>query len=290
VWLKSRANATYNYLFDAVRGVNTFLFSNTTTTDTTTTSLTSFNSNGFTLGADPAPDTSTGFNASGSTQIAWAWDEATIAGLDIVSFTAQTSGTLSVSHILGVAPKMIITKSRTITTDWYVYHASLGASAWTLLNSTTAATTSNNAAWGGVSPTSSAFTYGSGLINTGNIIAYCFAEVDGFSKIGSYVGNASTDGPFIYCGFRPKFIMLKRTDSVEPWIIKDTSRSTYNGLDYELYPNYSNAEGGPYSPPIMDYLSNGFKLRSVATASNGSGGTFIFIAFAESPFKYARAR
>jgi len=291
VWLKSRTNATYNYLFDTVRGINTFLFSNTSTTDTTTTSLISFNSNGFSLGADPAPDTSTGFNASGSNQIAWGWSRSIIAGLDIVNFTAQTSGNLSVSHMLGVAPKMIITKSRTTSTSWHIYHASLGASAWVLLDSTAAATTSNNAAWGGISPTSSEFTYGSGLINTGNIVAYCFSEIEGYSKFGSYTGNASTDGPFVWCGFRPKFVMVKRTDAVASWVISDSQRNSYNGLSYELYANSSNAEGGPFSPPVLDYVSNGFKLRSSsASDSNANAGNFIFAAFAEAPFKYARAR
>jgi hypothetical protein len=144
--------------------------------------------------------------------------------------------------------------------------------------------------WGASLPTPSVFgVTGGGLsVASVNMIAYCFAEIDGYSKFGSYAGNASTDGPFVYCGFRPRFLMIKRTDSAEPWIIKDTARSIYNGYDVEIYPNYSNTEGGPYSPPIMDYVSNGFKLRSNTSGSNG--GTIIFAAFAESPFKYARAR
>lgn len=283
VWIKNRANWAGNRhtLYDTTRGAQLRLDSSTTEAEAADNDLTSFNSNGFSG------------NLSGTTYVAWAWDEAPIAGMDIVSYTG-TGAIRTVSHNLGVAPKMIIAKlTNSAGFQWPVYHSSLtSASSYIWLNSTNAQAT--DAAYWGTAPTSSVFSVGTNANvnnNTSPYIAYCFAEVEGFSKFGSYTGNASTEGPFVYCGFRPKFIIVKRTDTAgEPWIIKDTSRSSYNGNDVELYANTSAAEGGPYSPPIMDYVSNGFKLRSTATGSNASGATYIFMAFAESPFKYARAR
>jgi hypothetical protein len=196
---------------------------------------------------------------------------------------------MTINHSLGVAPKMFINKLRSGVGGWPVYHSSLGNTGAVQLESTGAFNVTS-AYWNNTSPTSSNFTVASGLaVNGATYINYLFAEVEGFSKIGSYAGNGLVEGPFIYCGFKPRFIMIKRTDSVEPWIIKDTTRSIYNGYDVEIYPNYPNIQGGPYSPPIMDYLSNGFKLRSNPSASNGSGN-YIFVAFAESPFKYSMAR
>jgi hypothetical protein len=186
---------------------------------------------------------------------------------------------------------MIIAKSRNTAVNWTVYHASVTSKdQYLLLNGTNALTTLTDI-WGTSAPTSSVF--GFNVNNQGasaNVIAYLFAEIEGYSRLGSYTGNGSSDGPFVYCGFRPKVIIQKRVDAVETWIIKDTSRSVYNGYDVELYPSSSGAEGVPYTPPIMDYLSNGFKLRSNPTGSNANGGTYIFAAFAESPFKYSRAR
>ena len=122
-------------------------------------------------------------------------------------------------------------------------------------------------------------------------MAYCFAPVDGYSSFGSYTGNGSTDGPFVFTGFRPSFVMIKQSTGATTWTIRDSTRDFYNGYSVELYPNNSNAEGGPYTPNVIDYLSNGFKIRSAtASATNTNGGTFIYAAFAENPFKYSRAR
>ena len=293
VWIKSRSASTWNFLFDAVRGATKWLASNQTGAEATnTTSLTSFDSSGFSLSTDPAPDTSTGWNANTATYVAWAWDKSPIAGMDIVSYSG-TGVAKTVPHNLGVPPKMIIAKlTNSAGFQWPVYHSSLAsASNYLWLNDGTFGSRVDAAFWG-TAPTSSLFSVGTNANvnnNTSPYIAYCFAEVEGFSKFGSYTGNNAVDGPFVYCGFRPRFIMVRRTDSGDAWIIKDTARSVYNGYDVELYPFSAVLEGGPYSPPIMDYLSNGFKLRSNTSASNGSG-TYIFAAFAESPFKYARAR
>jgi hypothetical protein len=305
VWIKSRGAATNHRLYDTTRGTN-YLVSNSTAAEVGSGTF-AFSGNGFIVSTD------SDINSSGTQYVSWAWDagsssvtntsgsiSSTVranpqAGVSVVSFV-NASGTnqSTVGHGLGSSPKMIIAKNRdTGANNWAVFHSSVcdTTSKFLQLNTTSALATFATV-WGASLPSSSVFGVTGGGIAAAsvNMIAYCFAEVEGFSKIGSYVGNGSTDGPFVYCGFRPRFIMVKRIDSAEPWIIKDTARSIYNGYDVEIYPNLSNAEGGPYSPPIMDYLSNGFKLRSVATASNGSGGTFIFIAFAESPFKYARAR
>jgi hypothetical protein len=238
---------------------------------------------------------SNGFNyAIGNTNrwISWSWDESPISGMDIVSYSG-TGVARTVPHNLGVPPKMIIAKlTNSPGFQWPVYHSSLAsASNYLWLNDATFGSRVDATFWG-TAPTSSVFSVGTNANvnnNTSPYIAYCFAEVDGFSKFGSYAGNSAVDGPFVYCGFRPRFIMIRRTDSGDAWIIKDTARSVYNGFDVEIYPASSAVEGGPYSPPIMDYLSNGFKLRSNTSASNGSG-TYIFAAFAESPFKYSRAR
>jgi len=305
IWVKSRSQNISHVLSDTVRGTGEVLCSNNTRAGSPDSFLTNFNQDGFTL------NTSITANNSGSTYVAWAWQASSTsstntngsitstvranpqAGFSIVSFV-NASGTNqeTVGHGLGVVPKMIIAKNRdTNVNNWGVYHSSVcdTTSKFLRLNTTDAVVTFSTV-WGASLPTPSVFgVTGGGLsVASVNMIAYCFAEIDGYSKFGSYAGNASTDGPFVYCGFRPRFLMIKRTDSAEPWIIKDTARSIYNGYDVEIYPNYSNTEGGPYSPPIMDYVSNGFKLRSNTTASNG--GTIIFAAFAESPFKYARAK
>ena len=286
VWIKNRGTTTSHALYDTTRGTGAQLSSNLTDAEvTSSTGLTAFGSNGFTIG------TSTLVNTSGTQYVAWAWDEAPIAGMDIVSYTG-TGAIRTVAHNLGVAPKMIIAKlTNSAGFQWPVYHSSLtSASSYIWLNSTNAQAT--DAAYWGTAPTSSVFSVGTNANvnnNTSPYIAYLFAEVEGFSKIGSYVGNGSADGPFIYCGFRPKLIIGKRTDAVENWIIYDTSRDSFNVASAQLQPNTSIAETTANS--LIDFNSNGFKFRSTNSFNgNSSGGTHIFAAFAESPFKYARAR
>jgi hypothetical protein len=303
VWLKSRSNAYYNHLIDTVRGSNKVIWSNLTDAETTSgTEITSFNSDGFTLGSG------TGVNGSGSTYVGWAWDAGTstvsntqgsissqvranaTAGFSVVTYTGLGAGNYTVGHGLGVAPSLIICKTRALSTQWVVYHARLGANAFLGLN-TTNASISSTGYWGsGV--TSTVFglqTDYAGGNNNGSIVAYCFSPVVGYSSFGSYTGNGSTDGPFVYTGFRPRWIMVKRTDAAIQWTILDTARSPKNVADERLFPNLSQAET-TNGDGNNDLLSNGFKPRITDSAFNASGGTYIYAAFAEAPFNYARAR
>jgi hypothetical protein len=205
-----------------------------------------------------------------------------------VTYTG-TGANATVAHGLGVAPSLIIAKSRSVADNWLIYHASLGNTQY--VDFTTAAAGTSITAWNNTSPTSSVFSIGTApRINTASStnVAYCFAPVSGYSAFGSYTGNGSTDGPFIYMGFRPRFILVKRTDTTGIWFIYDTTRNTYNTMDLYLQPQSSAAEvsyGNAY-----DFLSNGVKIRNTSADYNASGGTYIYAAFAENPFKYSRAR
>jgi hypothetical protein len=163
----------------------------------------------------------------------------------------------------------------------------LGNNAYIVLNTTAAQVTSATTLWNSTSPTSSVFTQGSAFAGLGTMIAYCWVAVPGYSAFGSYTGNGSTDGPFVYTGFRPRFLLIKRTDVTDDWVIHDTSRATYNVSTAVLNPNTSGAEG---TGSGIDFNSNGFKLRGTGTGTNASSGTYIYVAFAENPFNYANAR
>jgi hypothetical protein len=209
----------------------------------------------------------------------------------VVTYTG-TGANATVGHGLGVAPKMIIVKGRSIAESWRVGHNSVnnGSSPWNYymaLNLTNAAAAASTV-WNNTAPTSSVFSIGTDSAmnsNTNTYVAYCWAAIAGYSAFGSYTGNGSTDGPFNYVGFRPKFIMLKRTDTTGNWTMYDATRNTYNAGSYPLYPNLSNAEDA--SLDHFDWLSNGFKMKS--TNQNASGGTFIYACFASNPFKNSNA-
>ena len=308
VWVKSRSGANSHGLFDTVRGVQKGLFSNLTNAEiSSSTYLTSFDSNGFSHGG-------AGLIANGNL-VSWNWKAggtgitntsgsitSTVSagatqGFSVVTFTGNyngSTGTGTVGHGLGVAPKMIIIKNRSQAFDWGVGHASIGWTQAGNLNLTNAF--GSSAYFNNTAPTSSVFSVGLSNISNQNgssIVAYCFAEVAGYSKFGSYTGNGnSSDGPFVFCGFRPRFIMIKRTDSAgNNWVILDTSRDTYNAAGLYLYPNLSAAEDDyRASTGPVDILSNGFKQRSTLTNVNASGGTYIFMAVAENPFKLSLAR
>lgn len=304
VWIKSRSAATDHKLTDAVRGVTKALVSNSTAAETTdTTGITAFTSTGFTLGANST------YNNSGATYVAWCWKagnttssntNGTItstvsvnasAGFSVVTYTG-TGVAATVGHGLGVAPQFIIVKIRNTVAEWYVKPVVIsGASNNTLkLNSTDAATTANNY-WNSTAPTSSVFSLGAdgGVNSSGNtFVAYCWAPIAGYSAFGSYTGNGSDNGPFVHLGLKPKWVLIKRTDSVDNWILHDTGRNTYNTMTSDLYPNLANAEDQSW---YVDSLSNGFKVRSGgSTAMNTNGGTYVYACFAENPFKNALAR
>jgi hypothetical protein len=304
VWYKCRSFAYNHGLFDSVRGATAFLKSNSTDAETTLSGVTSFNSNGFTVGSDA------GGNSNGNTFVAWQWKAGgtavsntsgsitssvsanTTAGFSVVTYTG-TGANATVGHGLGVAPNMIIIKNRTTAgTDWNVYHSSLGNTNVIYLDLTNASASSSTN-WNNTSPTSSVFTVGTvgGANGSGaNLVAYCFAQVAGFSAFGSYTGNKSTTGPFVYLGFRPKFIMFKNSSSVGgDWSILDTSRSPYNVMNSALQPNGSYAEASN-SNYTMNYYSNGFQIGTINDELNSSGGTIVYMAFAENPMKYANAR
>jgi hypothetical protein len=203
--------------------------------------------------------------------------------VSIVTFTPPSSGTCTVGHGLGVAPKMIITKKRNGADNWPVYHASIGAGKIVELNLTSAQST--NSIIGTSAPTSTIFNFaGVG----GDWVAYCFSEIAGFSKFGSYTGNGSADGPMIFTGFSPKYWLVKRTDGADDWFVFDSSREPFNTIDLRLSPNASYAEASTTTG--FDFLANGVKVRSSSAAFNASGGTYIYMAFAENPFNYSNAR
>jgi hypothetical protein len=297
VWMKERSSTSSHQLFDVVRGATKNLESNTTSAEGTfAQTLTSFNANGFSLGTDSA------VNENTQTYVGWQWQAGqgssssntsgsitstvsvnATAGFSVVTYTGNATNNATIGHGLGVAPKMVITKNRaTAGTYWYVYHSSLTATYNLYLNTTDAQQPDN------VIRSTSATTFtvsSSSAANGTSMVAYCWAEIAGFSKFGSYTGNASTDGPFIYLGFRPKFIMVKSSSAVGNWFVIDSMRDSSNVATRRLFPNLSNAED---TSALVDFTANGFKLR-MSSALNDSAD-YIYMAFAENPFKNALAR
>jgi hypothetical protein len=318
VWVKSRSAAYSNWLNDSVRGAGTSLSSNLTDADTNYTAyFTSFATSGFNLAGG-----SNAFNASATTYVAWQWKAGTTSssntngsitstvsvgatqGFSVATYTGNGTAGATFGHGLGVTPAMIIIKARTSTSaeNWFVYHQNLTAVTYYLrLNSTNAQTDggSSGATSRVTAISSSVITLGPNTeVNesTKTYVAYCFSAVKGYSAFGSYTGNGSTDGPFVYTGFRPRFILTKDSSAVGNWFIQDTSRGTYNAVgnsgspDSPLAPNTSGSETDWNGTFSMDILSNGFKLRNTAASMNTSGDTYIYAAFAENPFKNALAR
>ena len=297
VWLKCRSNAFYHGLYDAVRGANRVLFPNDTLAEINPPAngyVSAFNSNGFTLTAGSGSSDDT--NKLNATYVAWCWDESATPGFDIVTYTGNATNR-TIAHSLGVAPSMMILKNRSSAGNgWPVYHQSANASPATgglRLNLTDAFVT-YSPYWNNTAPTSSVFTVGTDSQVNGNthgMVAYLWSEVAGFSKFGSFTGNNSSDGPFAFCGFRPKYVLIKdSTNGSTGWLVFDASRDTYNVAGAFLDPSSSSAESGSGN---LDFLSNGFKIRvngSSAPSLNQSGARLVFAAFAESPFKYALAR
>jgi len=285
VWVKGRSGATDHAIYDAVRGVQNDLASNSTAAETVqATGLTAFNSDGYTGGALAK------MNTNAATYVDWLWKESASSGMDIVTYTGNGANR-TIAHSLGAVPKMVIVKQLSAgTTNWLVWHIGLTSGAYYIPLNLTSVEGNDASVWNSTVPTSSVFSVGTNVYSNANgstYVAYLFSEIAGFSKFGSYTGNGLADGPFVHCGFRPAFVMVKRTDVAQDWYVWDIARDTYNESNKTLDPNLANAEEALSRP--IDFISNGFKNR-VATAQNVSGGIYIYMAFAEAPFKYARAR
>jgi len=306
VWGKRRDTAAYHGLVDVIRGGTKLLFSNSTDAETTySEGISTFDSDGFTVG------NLGNFNSSGGTYVSWNWkangsgvsnsdgsitstvSANTTSGFSIVSWTGNATAGATVGHGLGIAPEMVIVKNRDSAYNWTVYHKDLTSATYVLLLNSTSAELSSSVQFNSTAPSSSVFTLGWGgsdqnTNSAADHVAYCFAPVEGFSSFGKYTGNGSADGPFIYTGFRPAWIMIKRTDgSGMSWALRDTTRDSYNPAALSIFADLNVAEG---SGNTHDLLSNGFKLRSSSGNENLSGGTFVYAAFAENPFKNSLAR
>jgi hypothetical protein len=316
VWIKARSNSGYQHVLqDIVRGAGKSLFSSLTSQEIGNAGdlVGAFNSDGFSVNNNYNGGTAPETNGNAATYVAWTWDAGTStvtntqgsitsqvranasAGFSVVTYTGNDTSGASFGHGLGVAPHMVIVKTRGVVAGWMVWHRSASASNdhFLILNQTSAVST-NSAYFQGVSSTT--VTVG-GSDNTNSstspgLVAYCFAPVAGYSAFGSYTGNGSADGPFVYTGFRPRYVLLKCSsagDSAKDWFVHDGVRDTYNLAQKSLNPNRSVAELDNASYGI-DLLSNGFKIRTTSTGWNGSAETYIYAAFAENPFQYARAR
>jgi hypothetical protein len=304
VWLKCRSNATNHYLVDSVRGSSADLYSNSTAAEASNANIVSaFTSSGFSIGTDAE------INGSGRTNVGWQWKAGgtavtntsgtissqvsanTTSGFSVVTYTG-TGANATVGHGLGVAPSMIIVKRRDAgSSGWSVYFTTLAAG-YVLSLQSTGAQANSPTRFTTTLPTSTVFSIGTDSdlnASAGTYVAYCWSQIAGYSAFGSYTGNASADGPFIYTGFRPKFILFKQSSSAgNDWYIFDSVRSTYNVATNRLFPNSTGAEQTNFN--TLDILSNGWKFRDSNSAWNGSGETYIYMAFAENPFKYANAR
>jgi hypothetical protein len=303
-WVKLRSGSDDHRLANTVTGGNRHLQSNSTGAESTGTNvIQAFSGNTFTVGSDNS------VNVNGSTYVGWTWANGgtavtntagsitsqvsanTTSGFSVVTYSGNSTSGATVGHGLGVAPSMVILKRRNGAEAWPVYHSGMPSAAYYMrLNATdaqdTAASFMNNTA-----PSSTVFTLGNGgFSNTSGstYVAYCWAPIAGYSAFGSYTGNGLADGPFVYLGFRPRFIMIKRTNAAEDWNIWDSSRSPFNLASVMLRPNTANADDGTVAG--IDLLSNGFKWRNTWSGTNASGSTYIYMAFAENPFKYANAR
>ena len=295
LWFKLRSTTGNHVLLDSSRGSSKYVRSNTTAAESTTdTLLKSFDTNGFTTG-DSA---STNYNTY--TLASWGWKanggttstntdgdiNSTVqvnqdAGFSIVTDSPSNNTARSIGHGLGVAPQVVIRRARNRVESWRVFHSAAGSTGSLKLNDTSAYN-SSTVLFTGV--TSTTFGVGTDLSVNGNYnyISYCFAEKQGYSKFGKYVGNGNANGPFIYTGFKPAFFLLKKTSAADGWRLFDNKRAGYNDDNYRLAPDASAAEDT--ATTYLDILSNGVKIRGTAGSFNQSGGTFIYMAFAENPF------
>jgi hypothetical protein len=307
LWDKPRSATSDHFLVDSVRGISKTLSSNTTAAESTYANwFTGFNNGSFTTGSS---DWSTG-----TTVVDWIWaangagvtntagtitstvSANTTSGFSVVTYTG-TGANATVGHGLGAAPRMIIIKNRSSALGWPVYHASLGTNGRKFLFLNTTDSVADDSIWNSTNPTSTVFSLGAvggslaGWANGSgnNLVAYCFAEVPGYSSFGSYVGNGVAEGPFCFTGFRPAYVMIKNASLASAWIVYDNKRNTANVETNYLLPNSSGAEA-TLSSLVLDFTSNGFKIRGDQATINTSNNNYIFAAFAEAPQKFALAR
>jgi len=297
LWLKPRSTTGYHRVFDVVRGAGKQIYPNETNQENTDTNqMSAFNSDGFTLGNE------TGSNANGTTFVAWNWkangsgssntagsinstvSANTTSGCSIVTVANVGSANFTFGHGLGVAPSWVLAKSRD-GGKWNNYFKSLGAGYTIQLGGTsgTNAKISNTTMWQNTNPTSSVvYSNGDQLDANESYVFYCFAEKQGFSKFSSYTGNGNADGTFIYTGFKPAFVIIKPSSYANSWLILDNKRNAFNVTNTRLEADGTAAD---YSGlDYADFLSNGFKIRTSNSHPNNSGGTLIYMAFAENPF------
>ena len=294
VWIKPRDNTGWQRVFDSTRGALNVIYPNDTyQNDVTSGSLTAFDSDGFTVG------TNAGSNEDTEPFVSWNWKAGTTSGLSggtitpsAYSFNATSkfgiykrTGTASagtITHGLGGVPKMIITKNLTDTANWRVYHTSIGSGNGINLNES-AGDYSDANLWNGTDPTSTVYSIGSSNDTNksgSDFIDYVFCEMSGFSSIGKYTGNGNADGPFVYLGFRPAFLLVKCWSHAEPWLLWDDKRLGYNEKNYRIN---ANEAGGDNTSIEIDLLSNGFKFISSGAHLNGSGRYYLYLAFADFP-------
>ena len=306
IWQKARNEVASHRLVDSIRGANQVVYSNLTNAETFESGVVnSFNSNGFTGGSGNVV-------SSGNNAVAWQWQAgqgtsssntngsitSTVsvnasAGFSVVTATSPSSGNaFTLGHGLGVAPAFIISKSRSGSGNWSNYHVSTGAGGYLLF--TAAAYTANTDTWNNTAPTSSVISTTTNWWGTSaNLVFCCWTPIAGYSAFGSYTGNGSTDGPFLYLGFRPKYLLLKCTTTGGAgydWYVLDSVRNAYNFVDNYLYPNYSNAEAASGANFSFDFVSNGIKIRGNGNGQNQNGQTYVYACWAENPFKNALAR
>jgi hypothetical protein len=302
-WFKARDAGQSHIWVDIIRGGTKALVSEAANAEFTLAVAQLFTSTGMIVSNDAGANS---LNSNGSAKVSWGWlgsnttvsntsgsitstvSANTTSGFSVVSYTG-TGANATIGHGLGVAPAMVIIKDRDTSVNWSVNNQPLNASLgdytrFLVLDATSAVSGAGNTQYQNTPFTSTVFNVGTNTTtnnNTKNFIAYCFASIKGFSKIGIYTGNGSTDGPFIYTGFKPAYIMIKRTNSTGDWVIFDSARNPINSAGKALWANLSDAEA-TYND--FDILSNGFKLRFTSTTGNGSGDTYIYMAFAENPF------
>jgi hypothetical protein len=286
VWTKNMDATDEHKLIDSVRGATKEISSDSTAVEgTDANGLTTFNSDGFSLGTG-----ADGYNDNTEDFVDWCWKKGSTYGFDIVSYEG-TGVNRTVGHSLGKTPELIMVKSLGTSVNWAVYHKAYGATKYTSINTTSAASINANV-WNNTAPTSSVFTVGtSTLTNTDetDYIAYLFTSIEGFSKIGSYTGNANADGPFVYTGFRPAFLLIKTITGTNGWHLVDCEREPYNPTWRYLQPASTAAQASA-AGHYADILSNGFKLKNSSAQTNANGVSYLYLAMAEQPGKYSNAR